>query len=109
MVNFLDSLLLLLINTDIIFLSALLYNLFFGLDQSDCPLPCATISTEVKFLSGFDQDTPGVDINFIPIVEVKCIFVSVFCKFFITLFLQVTVTTTEMTKSTLASFLSEVE
>ena len=107
MVNFFDSLLLLDINTHIIFLSALLYNLFFGLDQSDCPLPCATISTEVKFLSRVDQDTHGVDINIIPIVEVKCIFVSVFCKYFITLFLQVT--TTEMTKSTLASFLSEVE
>ena len=57
--------------TLVVIVSALLYNLFFGLDQSDCPLPCATFSTEVNFLSRVDLDTSGIEINFLPTVEVQ--------------------------------------
>ena len=49
---------------------------FFGLDQSDCPLPCATFSSEVKILSTIYLDTPGVEISFLPTMEVKSICVS---------------------------------
>ena len=59
------------IQTLVVVVSALLYNLFFGLDQSDCPLPCATFSTEVNFLSRVDLDTSGIEINFLPSVEVQ--------------------------------------
>ena len=60
------------------FLSAKLTNLFFGVDQSDCPLPCVTFSTEVKYLSRMDSSmdsfVSGIQLNFLPTVEViKCL------------------------------------
>ena len=56
------------------FLSAQLTNLFFGVDQSDCPIPCVTFSTEVKYLSTMDSYPSGIQLNFLPTVEViKCL------------------------------------
>ena len=43
--------------------------MFYGVDTSDCPLPCRTFSTEVKFISESD-DYHGLVLNFLPTVEV---------------------------------------
>ena len=43
--------------------------MFYGVDTSDCPLPCRTFSTEVKFISESDE-YHGLVLNFLPTVEV---------------------------------------
>ena len=49
----------------------LLYDLYFGVDQSDCPLPCTTVTSEVKFLSRLEwEHGGGVSFSFLPTVEV---------------------------------------
>ena len=48
------------------FLSAKLTDLFFGVDQSDCPLPCVTFSTEVKYLSRMNSNDSGIQLYFLP-------------------------------------------
>ena len=50
-------------------LSAKIGNLFLGVDPSDCPLPCRTFSTEVKFFSKLDE-LVGFGLFFLPTVEV---------------------------------------
>ena len=44
-------------------------DLFLGVDPSDCPLPCRTFSTEVKFFSKLDE-LVGFGLFFLPTVEV---------------------------------------
>ena len=43
--------------------------MFLGVDSSDCPLPCRTFSTEVKFFSKLDE-LVGFGLFFLPTVEV---------------------------------------
>ena len=43
--------------------------MFYGVDTSDCPLPCRIFSTEVKFISESDE-YHGLVLNFLPTVEV---------------------------------------
>ena len=54
---------------DTFLLSVKLDNLFFGVDPSDCPLPCKTFSTEVKYSDESDQQF-GIYLSFLPTVEV---------------------------------------
>ena len=43
-----------------------------GIEESDCPLPCETFSTETKrTISNENQDLTGYDISFEQNVEVK--------------------------------------
>ena len=44
-------------------------NLFFGVDPSDCPLPCKTFSTEVKYFYQSDEHL-GISLSFLSTVEV---------------------------------------
>ena len=88
--------------------SAKILNLFYGDDQSDCPLPCSTISTETRLSNQQVGLAPGaIMVSFENTVEVK--FGKFFCLFVphnVLFFLKVTVT--KMMKPTLATFLSEV-
>ena len=54
---------------DTFLLSAKLGNLFFGVDPSDCPLPCKTFSTEVKYFYQSDEHL-GISLSFLSTVEV---------------------------------------
>ena len=54
---------------DTFLLSAKLGNLFFGVDPSDCPLPCKTFSTEVKYFYQLDEHL-GISLSFLSTVEV---------------------------------------
>ena len=54
-----------------IFLSEKLLDLYLGSDSSDCPLPCITFSTEVRFISETDDDYIGMYLDFLPTVKVK--------------------------------------
>ena len=50
----------------------LLGYLWKGIEESDCPLPCETFSTETKrIISNKNQDYDGYSINFDQNVEVK--------------------------------------
>ena len=49
-----------------------LYNLWVGIDESDCPLPCETFSTEIKrTIPAKKQDSTAFEINLEENVEVK--------------------------------------
>ena len=64
-----------------------MYDLVDGSSVSDCPLPCQTTQTEAKFLYEYEDKDTHIDITFSS---------------------KVRVTTTDLVKPTLSSFLSEV-
>ena len=53
------------------FVSYQLGRLFLGIANSDCPLPCTTISTEAKITDKFEHVEPGFILQFQQTVEVR--------------------------------------
>ena len=53
------------------FVSYQLGRLFLGIANSDCPLPCTTISTEAKITDKFEHVQPGFILQFQQTVEVR--------------------------------------
>ena len=53
------------------FVTHQLGRLFLGIAKSDCPLPCATISTEAKITDKFEHVEPGFILQFPQTVEVR--------------------------------------
>ena len=50
-------------------ISGALENLFFGIDASDCSLPCETFSTETKLTSTINSDYTGFSLTYKETVE----------------------------------------
>ena len=47
--------------------------LFFGIEASDCPLPCTTVSTEAKLVNEYENSEFGFGLGFHQTVEVRMI------------------------------------
>ena len=62
------------------FVSYQLGRLFLGIANSDCPLPCTTISTEAKITDKFEHVEPGFILQFPQTVEVTLLNGG-FCEF----------------------------
>ena len=67
------------------FFSVHLDKLFFGVDPSNCPLPCSTFSAEIKLLQMVESPKSNMILDFLPIIEVmvissKSLFWADFCQ-----------------------------
>ena len=79
-----------------------LSDLFDGTRKSDCLLPCVTAHFETKFLNKYASDTSYIDITFSSQVRLQLVAPSTLHNF------QVKITTTDMLKPSLSTFLSKV-
>ena len=81
--------------------------LFYGLDPPDCPLPCRTFSTEIKFSSKWDE-LVGFGLYFLPTVEVDKVPLLVILSISCDCTKNEKVTKTEMMTPTFVNFMSDV-
>ena len=81
----------------------ILNDLFDGSQSSECLLPCVTTHTETKFLNKYASETTHIDLTFSSQVTIKD--VDKLCNQELN---QVKITTTDMMRPTLSTFLSKV-
>ena len=81
----------------------ILNDLFDGSQGSECFLPCVTTHTETKFLNKYASETTHIDLTFSSQVRKN---VNQLCYHLAN---QVKITTTDMLRPTLSTFLSKVD